>query len=127
MKKATTKSYALRIEAPLVKPLQELKKQNRRSLNAEINAALEAWVAGAHRQTATAEVAPPTKSDEPPQPETAPSQPRARKQSKRKSADAPAEAEATHELTPAPESATSGSSSAWLTHVPVPEHTHGDD
>jgi hypothetical protein len=44
MKQTASKSYALRIEAALVKPLQELKKQNRRSLNAEINAALEAWI-----------------------------------------------------------------------------------
>jgi len=44
MKKAAAKSYALRIDAQLVKPLQELKKQNRRSLNAEINAALENWI-----------------------------------------------------------------------------------
>ena len=73
MKQATTKSYALRIDGPLVKPLQELKKQNRRSLNAEINAALEAWVANAQRQTAAAEAAP------------KPS--RARKQAKRRSAD----------------------------------------
>jgi len=104
MKKTTTKSYALRIEGPLVKPLQELKKQNRRSLNAEINAALEAWVAGAHRSTAAAEVAPPSKSAEAPSPETVPSQPRARKQSKRKSADAPAQAEAAPEAAAAPES-----------------------
>jgi hypothetical protein len=48
MKKVTTKSYALRIGALLVKPLQELKKRNRRSLNAEINAALEGWIAQAH-------------------------------------------------------------------------------
>ena len=41
MKKPATKSYALRIDAQLVKPLQELKKQNRRSLNAEINATLQ--------------------------------------------------------------------------------------
>ena len=57
MKKTTSKSYALRIDGPLVKPLQELKKQNRRSLNAEINAALEAWVAVAHAQKATAKAA----------------------------------------------------------------------
>jgi hypothetical protein len=44
MKKSSAKSYALRIDAQLVKPLQELKKQHRRSLNAEINAALENWV-----------------------------------------------------------------------------------
>jgi len=44
MKKPAAKSYALRIDAQLVKPLQELKKQNRRSLNAEINAALENWL-----------------------------------------------------------------------------------
>lgn len=44
MKKSAAKSYALRIDAQLVKPLQELKKQNRRSLNAEINAALENWI-----------------------------------------------------------------------------------
>jgi len=45
MKPGKNKSYALRIDAPLVEPLQKLKKQNRRSLNAEINAALEQWVA----------------------------------------------------------------------------------
>jgi hypothetical protein len=44
MKKSGAKSYALCIDAQLVKPLQELKKQNRRSLNAEINAALETWI-----------------------------------------------------------------------------------
>jgi len=44
-KQPKSKSYALRIDAPLVEPLQKLKKQNRRSLNAEINAALEQWVA----------------------------------------------------------------------------------
>lgn len=44
MKQAKQKSYALRIEGHLVEPLQKLKKQNRRSMNAEINAALEAWV-----------------------------------------------------------------------------------
>ncbi|HEX6510856.1 MAG TPA: hypothetical protein VF157_01040 [Chloroflexota bacterium] len=43
--KTKEKSYALRIDALLVEPLQKLKKHNRRSLNAEINAALEAWVA----------------------------------------------------------------------------------
>ena len=48
MKKSAAKSYALRIDAQLVKPLQELKKQNRRSLNAEINAALETWILQAH-------------------------------------------------------------------------------
>jgi hypothetical protein len=52
--KTTSKSYALRIDGPLVKPLQELKKQNRRSLNAEINAALEAWVAIARGQKSPA-------------------------------------------------------------------------
>jgi hypothetical protein len=44
MRKSAAKSYALRIDAQLVKPLQELKKLNRRSLNAEINAALETWI-----------------------------------------------------------------------------------
>jgi hypothetical protein len=48
MKKVAAKSYALRIDAQLVKPLQELKKQNRRSLNAEINAALETWIVQSH-------------------------------------------------------------------------------
>ena len=56
MKRTTTKSYALRIDGPLVKPLQELKKRNRRSLNAEINAALEAWLALAAGQSATAQI-----------------------------------------------------------------------
>ncbi len=45
--KSKAKSYALRIEAHLVEPLQKLKKRNRRSLNAEINAALEQWIAKA--------------------------------------------------------------------------------
>ncbi|MHB8618162.1 MAG: hypothetical protein ACYDAG_01100 [Chloroflexota bacterium] len=44
MKNTKGKSYALRIEAHFVEPLQKLKKRNRRSLNAEINAALEDWV-----------------------------------------------------------------------------------
>src|SRR5215472_4160238 len=74
MKKTTTKSYALRIDGPLVKPLQELKKQNRRSLNAEINAALEAWVATASQNQATTNHS------------------RARSHSKRKRAGAEAEA-----------------------------------
>ncbi len=55
MKQVASKSYALRIEAALVRPLQELKKQNRRSLNAEINAALEAWVERARVATAGSE------------------------------------------------------------------------
>jgi hypothetical protein len=50
--KAKHKSYALRIEAHLVEPLQRLKKNNRRSLNAEINAALEKWVASAAKPAA---------------------------------------------------------------------------
>jgi hypothetical protein len=86
MKKATAKSYALRIDGPLVKPLQELKKQNRRSLNAEINAALEAWVAGAHAEHATPASGSSSKSAEDLQTEAA-TQPPARKRSKRKSAD----------------------------------------
>lgn len=49
--KQKSKSYALRIEAHLVEPLQKLKKRNRRSLNAEINAALEQWVAGTPKAT----------------------------------------------------------------------------
>ena len=89
MSKMTTKSYALRIDGPLVKPLQELKKRNRRSLNAEINAALEAWVATAHVNNPTSGVAspnnPPADSS---QVEAASRQPRARKPSKRKSTDA---------------------------------------
>src|SRR6516165_2594071 len=95
MKKTTTKSYALRIDGPLVKPLQELKKQNRRSLNAEINAALEAWLAAADTQKATSPVASSSKSTESAQTETTatPTQPRARKPSKRKSADRAPEAE----------------------------------
>lgn len=44
MKSSKGKSYALRIDAHLVEPLQKLKKRNRHSLNAEINAALEDWV-----------------------------------------------------------------------------------
>jgi hypothetical protein len=79
MKKVTTKSYALRIDGPLVKPLQELKKQNRRSLNAEINAALEAWVAGAQQQPAAPAAAAPEVA--------APKQARAKKQAKRKTAE----------------------------------------
>jgi|SRR5215470_16573078 len=74
------KSYALRIDGTLVKPLQALKKQNRRSLNAEINAALEAWIAAsrgsdppsespspkpADDTTNSAEVSPPTAAKEP--------------------------------------------------------------
>ena len=42
--KLKAKNYALRIDPALVEPLQALKKANRRSLNAEINAALEVWV-----------------------------------------------------------------------------------
>ena len=139
MKKTTTKSYALRIDGPLVKPLQELKKQNRRSLNAEINAALEAWVAIARGQKATAEVASSKKSAKAPQAEpvqaeavetgavpteaveiqavqteAAPSQPRAKKQSKPKSADPGTQTEATSEPPVASES-------------PAPTHTHVDD
>jgi hypothetical protein len=92
MKKTQTKSFALRIEGPLVKPLQELKKQNRRSLNAEINAALEAWVAAAaHQQTTTPEVAPASTAGVS-QTEAAPSQPSVKKPSKRKSADTRAQA-----------------------------------
>jgi len=45
VKDSKSKSYALRIEGHLVEPLQRLKKQHRRSLNSEINAALEAWIA----------------------------------------------------------------------------------
>lgn len=52
MKKSKPKSYALRIEAHLVEPLQKLKKQNRRSLNAEINEALEKWIASATKPAA---------------------------------------------------------------------------
>jgi hypothetical protein len=74
------KSYALRIDGALVKPLQALKKQNRRSLNAEINAALEAWIAAsrgsdppsdsaslkpADDTPSSAEVSPPTAAKEP--------------------------------------------------------------
>jgi hypothetical protein len=92
MKKMATKSFALRIEGPLVKPLQELKKQNRRSLNAEINAALEAWVAAANRQVTTPEVAS-LSSAEPSRTEAAPSRPRAKRPSKRKSANVRAQAE----------------------------------
>jgi hypothetical protein len=55
MKQTTGKSYALRIEAQLVRPLQELKRQNRRSLNAEINAALEAWIARSLKPGTTSE------------------------------------------------------------------------
>jgi hypothetical protein len=55
MKKTAAKSYALRIEPQLVKPLQDLKKHNRRSLNAEINAALETWVATARATDAARE------------------------------------------------------------------------
>src|SRR5215467_13879456 len=97
MKKPTTKSYALRIDGPLVKPMQELKKRNRRSLNAEINAALEAWVAGDQRQTATPEAAAATGSAKvtqsvvAPKPEVAPKPARAKKQAKRKTSDAEAE------------------------------------
>jgi hypothetical protein len=91
MKKATTKSYALRIDGPLVKPLQELKKRNRRSLNAEINAALEAWVATAHGNNPSPEVESPSN---PPadrsQVEAAPRQPRVKKPSRRKTVDAAA-------------------------------------
>ncbi|MGH2366182.1 MAG: hypothetical protein ACRDHX_16240 [Chloroflexota bacterium] len=46
MEQGKSRSFALRIEAHLVDPLQKLKKQNRRSMNSEINAALDAWVAG---------------------------------------------------------------------------------
>ena len=60
MKRDKAKSYALRLEVGLVDPLQRLKKQNRRSLNAEINAALEAWVG-----RAPAEGEPPTPSAKP--------------------------------------------------------------
>ena len=104
MKKPTTKSYALRIDGPLVKPLQELKKQNRRSLNAEINAALEAWVAGAQRPVATPEVASATSSTKTLQAEVAPKPARAKKPSKRKTVEedvkpeADANSEATSEL-----------------------------
>jgi hypothetical protein len=59
MKKPAAKSYALRIDAQLVKPLQELKKQNRRSLNAEINAALETWIVSSHAAGTAHEDAPP--------------------------------------------------------------------
>ena len=93
MKKATTKSYALRIDGPLVKPLQELKKRNRRSLNAEINAALEAWVAGAQRQTATPEAASATSSGNASPVEAAPKQARAKKQAKRQTSGTNANAE----------------------------------
>ncbi|HEY2593622.1 MAG TPA: hypothetical protein VGK33_06955 [Chloroflexota bacterium] len=82
MPKASTKSYALRIEGPLVKPLQALKKQHRRSLNAEINAALEAWVAA--QQLAAPSEAAPDKPDDAAPVETNGKQPTARKQSRRK-------------------------------------------
>jgi hypothetical protein len=64
MKKSAAKSYALRIDAQLVKPLQELKKQNRRSLNAEINAALETWIV----RSRAADSAPGDPSLQPPTP-----------------------------------------------------------
>lgn len=103
MKKTATKSYALRIDAPLVKPLQELKKQNRRSLNAEINAALEAWVVAAHSQATPPEVASSTKSSEGTRREATPKQPRSRKQPKRKSVEATAQAAETPEPAGTPE------------------------
>jgi hypothetical protein len=103
MKKPATKHYALRIDGPLVKPLQELKKQNRRSLNAEINAALEAWVAAPHN--GTSEVASSSKSAEASQTEAAPRQSRTRKPTSRKAAGAEAKAEVEVEATPEPAAA----------------------
>jgi hypothetical protein len=89
MPKASTKSYALRIEGPLVKPLQALKKQHRRSLNAEINAALEAWVAA--QLPATPPDAAPDKPDDAAPAEVNGKQPTTRKQPRRKRQGAPAE------------------------------------
>jgi hypothetical protein len=76
------KNYALRIDAHLVKPLQELKKQNRRSLNAEINAALAQWVAhpkGFHTETqvAPSQSVPDTHTDPKPKQVRAKKQPKA--------------------------------------------------
>jgi hypothetical protein len=62
MKKPAAKSYALRIDAQLVKPLQELKKLNRRSLNAEINAALESWIVQSRSAASARENTPPVPS-----------------------------------------------------------------
>jgi hypothetical protein len=81
MKKSAAKSYALRIDAQLVKPLQELKKQNRRSLNAEINAALEAWIVRAR---------PADTSPVPPTPAAAGASKDKRKPTRKRPADAPA-------------------------------------
>jgi hypothetical protein len=41
VKKGKEKKYPLRIEAKLVKPLEEKAQENRRSINGEINAAIE--------------------------------------------------------------------------------------
>jgi len=106
MKKAT-KSYALRIDGPLVKPLQELKKRNRRSLNAEINAALEAWISATRERTATPEDASSKSAEELPSDAAKPSDaatkpPGAKRRSKRKAA---AEAAVTPETTVETESA----------------------
>jgi hypothetical protein len=95
MPKTGTKSYALRIEGPLVKPLQALKKQHRRSLNAEINAALAAWV--------TASQAPATDAASVKSGDLAPGEgdakhPTSRRPSRRKSESSPAE-NAPHEQT----------------------------
>jgi hypothetical protein len=79
MKKSGAKSYALRIDSQLVKPLQELKKQNRRSLNAEINAALETWIHQAHSADTPHEEPSPT-----PPPAVAASGPREKRKSTRK-------------------------------------------
>ncbi len=55
MKDAKEKPFALRIEARLVEPLQKLKKNSRRSLNAEINAAIEAWLGRGREEEAKPE------------------------------------------------------------------------
>jgi hypothetical protein len=83
MPKVSTKSYALRIEAPLVKPLQALKKQHRRSLNAEINAALAAWVAASREPAPQPDATPAEPAVATPE-ENNVTPPVARKQSRRK-------------------------------------------
>src|SRR5580765_460291 len=103
MKRSTAKSYALRIDGPLVKPLQELKKRNRRSLNAEINAALDAWISAPHDQSVTAEVAS-TKSAADSQSQATAQPVRDKKPSKRKREVAPVQAE---EIAKSPGSAVS--------------------
>jgi len=110
-KNPSTKSYALRIDGPLVKPLQELKKRNRRSLNAEINAALDAWIALSREQSANVDAVEVVSSQPVDGAEAAPAAKprRSKKQVKQEQVENQAQADVTPEpeATPAPETAVS--------------------